>query len=224
MPAEIQARIAHTIDTAVDTRIHPQTRAVHDAVLALLTAQKNSPQLIEQTIRSAEKNTGALIHNHSKSITLDLENKFNTLSISHTACAEGVVRIEDKSRTTLEAVNSNTAASVAVLGSISDLASRHSQSTDVILRRALKTEQQTIHAIQKHGSASREQISSLHQKLDCMNSLVGTVKDRMKDLSIAQYSASSSTSNLEIQKAIGSIYRSIWLLVSALHALIRELM
>jgi hypothetical protein len=57
-----------------------------------------------------------------------------------------------------------------------------------------------------------------------MNSLVGTVKDRMTDLSIAQYSASSSTSNLEIQKAIGSIYRSIWLLVSALHVLIRELM
>jgi hypothetical protein len=54
--------------------------------------------------------------------------------------------------------------------------------------------------------------------------LMGTVKDRMGDLSIAQRSARLSTSNSEIEKAIGNIQQNVWLLVSALHVLIRELM
>lgn len=224
MPAEIQARIAHTIDTAVDTRISPQTLAVHNVVTALSTAQKNSSQAIEGTIRSVGKNTEAEIQKHSQKITLNLENKFNTLSISHKACAEGIVKIEDQSHTTFEAVKINTAASVTVLGSILDLSAHQSQSTDLVLRAVLQTGQETAHAIQKHSSASRQQTSSLHQKLDRMNSLMGTVKDCMGDLSVAQRSASLSASNSEIQGAIGNIYRSVWLLVSALHVLIRELM
>jgi hypothetical protein len=228
MPSEIQARIAHTIDTAIDTRISPQTLAIDNEVKAISAAQKTSSKLIEGTIRDVGKSTAAEIQKHSQEITLDLQNKFNTLSISHKACAEGMVKIEDQSWTTLEAVQNYTiesrTASMTVQEMISDLSTRQSQSTDIVLRRVIQTGQETAHAIERHSSASRDQASSLHQKLDRMNWLMVTVKDRMGDLSIAQRSARLSTSNSEIEKAISSIQRSVWLLVSALHVLIRELM
>lgn len=221
MPSEIQARIAHTIDTAIDTRISPQTLAVHNEVAALSIAQKTLSQLIKGTIRDVGKNMGAEIQKHSQEITLDLRNTFNTLSISHKACAEGIVKIEDQSRTTLEAVQKysieSRTASTTVQEMISDVSTRQSQSTDIVLRTVLQSGQETAHEIQ-------EQTLSLHQKLDRINWLMGTVKDRMGDLSIAQRFARLSTSNSEIEKAIGNIQQSVWLLVSALHVLIRELM
>jgi hypothetical protein len=224
MPAEIQARIAHTIDTAVDTRISPRTLAVHKAVTALSTAQQNSVELVQDAIRSVGKNVDTQMQKHTQKITLDLENKFNNLSISQKACAEGIVKTEEQSRNTLEAVTRNTIASVSVLESLSKFSARQDQSTALVLRQVLQTGQRTTLAVQQHTSASRGQNSSLHQKLDRMNLLMGTVKDRIDDLSTAQRSASLSISNSEIQRAIGNIYRSVWLLVSALHVLIRELM
>lgn len=228
MPSETQARIAHTIDTTIETRITPLASAVQNEVTALSVAQKTSSTLIEKTIRDVGKNTGAEIQKHSQEITLDLGNKFNTLDISQKTCADSMLKIEDQSRTTLEAVQNYTiesrTASMNVQEMISDLSIRHSQSTDTVLQRVLQNGQQTAQAIQRHSSASREQTSSLHQKLDRMNWLIGTVKDHIGDLSIAQQSAKLSTSKSDIENAIGNIQRSVLLLVSALHVLIRELM
>jgi hypothetical protein len=92
------------------------------------------------------------------------------------------------------------------------------------LKTVQKESQKTASALQKHFSTSQYQTMSLHQKLDRMNWLMGAVKNRMDTLSMGQQSAHSSASSSEIEKAMGNIQRSVWLLVSALHVLIRELM
>jgi hypothetical protein len=228
MPSELQARLAHTINTAIDSRINPPTLAVHNEVVALSAAQENSFQLIEGTIRSVGKNTEVEYQKHNQKIALELENKFNTLSISNKSCAKGIGKIKEKTRITFEAVQDHSiesrTASLNIQQRISDLSSCQSQSNDIILRRVLQTGRETVHAIQRQASISGEQISGLHQKLDHMNWLMVSVKGRMGDLSIAEGSSTLSTSNSEIEKAIGNIKRSIWLLVSALYILISELM
>jgi paraquat-inducible protein B len=95
MPSEIQARIAHTIDTAVDTRINPVTLAVNREVAALAIAEEASSKLIEGTIREVGKNHMEELQKYNGKISLDLENKFNTLSMIQEACAGGIAKIED---------------------------------------------------------------------------------------------------------------------------------
>jgi hypothetical protein len=51
-----------------------------------------------------------------------------------------------------------------------------------------------------------------------------TVKDHITDLSAAEQYAVMTSSNSEIQKAFENIRKMVWLLISALHVLMRELM
>jgi len=228
MPFEIQARIAHTIVTAVDTRINPVTRAVHREVAALAVAEDASSKLIEGAIRDVGKNNIEELQKHSGKMSLDLENKFCTLSTTQEACAGGIVRIEDQSRKILEGAQSqateNRTASKDVQEMISNLSARQSQCTKLVLRGVRQEGQETVLEIRKHTWEFREQALSLHQKVDRMTQLAETVKDRMGNLSIAQQSARLTATNSEIERAIDNIQRSIWLLVSALHILIREVM
>jgi hypothetical protein len=228
MPSEIQARIAHTIDNAVDTRINPMAVAVHREVAALAVVEETSSKLIEGAIRDVGKNNTEELHRHSGKINLDLENKFSTLSITQEICAGGIMRIEDQSRRILEGAQSqaieNRAASKDVQDMISNLSACQSQSTNLVLQRVRQESQETALGIRKHTWVSRKQNLRLHQKLDRLTWLAEIVKDRTSDLSIAQQSARLTTTNSEIEKAIDNIQRGIWLLVYALHTLIRELM
>jgi hypothetical protein len=217
MPSEIQARIACTIDTTVDNRINPLTLAVHKEVAALSAAQITSSKFIEGMIRDVGKNT-----------EVEILKQFKALSISNKGLAEDIIKIKDHSRMTLETVQNHTikshTASVTIQEIISDMSTRQSQSTDMVLRRVLETGRQTANSIEKQNSVLRDEALSLHQKLNRVTWLIGTVKDHMGDLSIAQHSVRLSVSNSEIRAAIGNIQRSVWLLVSALYILIRELM
>jgi hypothetical protein len=227
MPSEIQARITYTIDTAIDTRISPVAMTVHKEVAALSADQKTSFKLIEGLVRDGGNNTEAKIQKHTQEITLALRNKFNTLSSFNEAYSETIGKIAVQAQKTLESVQNHAvesrAASTTVQGIIADLSARQSQST-MVLRRVLQTGQEAAYSIQRHSSISREQTLSLHQKLDRMNWLMGTVKDRVGALSSAQQSAKLDISNSEIRNAIANIQRNVWLVVSALHVLIRELM
>ena len=207
MPSEIQARIAHTIDTAIDTRLGPQTLALHKEVAALATAQQTTSNLIKGTIRDVGRHTVS-----------NLEDKIKTLSISH---AESTERIQKQSKTILATSQTPTAegraASAKIKETLSTFSTNQSTSTDLI-------SQSTALVIQNHSSVSRDQTSSLHLKLDHMSSLIMSVKDRLGDLTIAQQSARMKKSNSELQKSITNIQRSACLLVSALYILAKELM
>jgi hypothetical protein len=216
LPSEIQARIAHSIDSAIENRICPLTLTIENKIDAVSVGQKTSANLIEGTIRDL----GAGIEKHSQKVSLNLENKFDTLSLSDKAFGESMMRNENQSRVVLEAVQNHNlesrTATTTVQEMISDLSLRQSQSSNMVLRRVLETGKETESLILRNSSILQEQASSLHQKLDRMNWLIGTVK--------AQQSAQRSVSNSEIVNAVRNIQRSVWLLVSALHILIRELM
>ena len=226
-PFEIQARIAHTIDTAVDTRISPLTLKVHKEVTALSAAEKASAKYIKESIEDVKKHHTTEIQRHSQIIHVDFEQKFSALSISQQDVTESLSTIQDQSQSILDVVRNQSIESHAdskiVQGQVLDLCTRQSQSTDTILKAVRKEKQKTASALQKHASTSRYQTMSLHQKLDRMNWLMGAVKNRMDNLSMAQQSTHSSASSSEIEKAMRNIQRSVWLLVSALHVLIREL-
>jgi hypothetical protein len=204
------------------------TLNVHKEIAALSAAEKASAKHIKETIQDVNKHNVTEIQKHSQIITLDLEQKFSTLSMSQQAFTESLSTIQDQSQTILDVVKIQSIESHAdskiVQGKVLDLATRQSQSADIVLRAVRKESQKTTSALQRHVSTSQYQTLSLHQKLDRMTWLMGTVKDRMGNLSMAQRSAHSSASNSEIEKAIGNFQQSVWLLVSALHVLIRELM
>jgi len=228
IPFEIQARIAHTIDTAVDTRINPLTLKVYEEVTSLSAAEKASGKHIKESIEDVKKHHTTEIQRHSQIIHLDFEQKFSALSISQQDVTESLSTIQDQSQRFLDVVRNQSIESHAdskiVQRQVLDLCTRQSQSTDTILKTVRKERQKTASTLQKHASISRYETMSLNQKLDRMNWLMGAVKNRIDNLSMAQQSAHPSASSSEIGKAIRNIQRSVWLLVSALHVLIRELM
>ncbi len=115
-------------------------------------------------------------------------------------------------------------ASTDIQGIIADMSPCYTTSTYLILRRFQESNQRTTHEIRTQTSTSREQALSLHQKLDKVNFLMVTVKDHITDLSAAEQYAVMTSSNSEIQKAFENIRKMVWLLISALHVLMRELM
>jgi hypothetical protein len=220
MPSEIQARIAHTIDTVVDKRISHSTLNVQKEVTALSVATTASSKHLEEIIQDVGKHNATEIQAHSQNFSLDLEQKFNTLALNHQAVTERLSTIEDQSRTVLDTVKTQSNKSrhelKVVQEKVSNLSSRQSQSADM--------SQKTTSALHRYTSSSQHQTLSLHKKLNHMTWLMGTVKGSMDDLSRAQQPFSSNASNSEIEEAISSLQRSVCLLVSALHVLIRELM
>ena len=216
LPSEIQARIAHSIDSAIETRIIPTTSAIENKVEAISAGQQLSSNLIKGKTRDLLLE----IEKHSQKITLDLESKFNTLCLSDRAFGESMIRNESQSQKLLEVTQKHALesriTSKAVQEMITDLSSQQTQSTDIALRKFQETGKETERLIQGNSLVLREQASSLHQKLDRMNSLILTVK--------AQQSAERNISNSEVPNPVDNLQRSVWLLVSALQVLIRELM
>ena len=198
LPSEIQARIAHSIDSDVGNRV---ILAIENKLDTLLDIQKASCNLIEGT----SQNLGARFEKNHQDLALDLANKFDILSLSDKALLEAVQYHGLESRI----------ASQTVRGMISELSTRQSQSTDMVLRRVRETSNKTGYLIDRNNSILREQASSLHQKLDRMSWLTDTVKE--------QQPAQRNISSPELQNAVGNIKQIVWLLVSVLHILIREL-
>jgi hypothetical protein len=201
---------------------------VNEEVTALSAAEKASAKHIKESIEDVKKHNATEIQKHSQIIYLGFEQTFSALSVSQQDVTQSLSTIQDQSRSVLDIVRNQSIESHAdskiVQGQVLDLCTRQSQSTDTILKAVQKESQKTASALQKHASTSRYQTMSLHQRLDRMYWLMGAVKNRINNLSMAQQSAHSSASSSEIEKAIGNIQRSVWLLVSALHVLIRELM
>ena len=72
MPPEIQARIAHSIDNAIEKRIIPMILVINNEVKAISAAQKTSSSFVEGILQDLRKNIGLDIQNYSQEIALDL--------------------------------------------------------------------------------------------------------------------------------------------------------
>jgi len=181
MPFKIQARMAQTIDAAIDKRVNPLITAVHSVVAGLSEFQA--------TIRNEYD---ALLASQGSSI---------------------IQTIEDQSQKTLNTIQNQTlenlSASTTVQAKLEDLSAGQYKSTDLVIRRVIETGRSTVEAIQRQTRETYAHTSSFHQKLDQMNSLIGTVKDVMGDHSTAQKCTGLGTSNSGIREAAENILCSI---------------
>ncbi len=228
LPSEIQARISQSLDAAFETRISPLALTIRNDVKAISAAQRTSDELICAAIREIGSNTKAEIQKQREETTHNLGDIRNSPSLSQERFTKGMARIEDQSETAVTTLREfgveNRTAAANVQGKLSGLSLQQAQSTDIASRRVVQMGQETAHEIQRLRSTSQEQTLNLQKKLDRMNWLMVTVKDRMSDLSNAQQSTMPGTASLEIQQAMRNIQRGVWLLASALHILIREFM
>jgi hypothetical protein len=170
--------------------------------MSLSAAEKASAKPIKESIEDVKKHNATEIQRHSQNIHLDFEQKFSALSISQQDVTESLSSMQDQSQSVLDVARNQSIESHAdskiVQGQVLDLCTRQSQSTDTILKAVQKERQKTATVLQKHASTSRYQTMSLHQKLDRMNWLMGAVKNRIDNSSIALQSTHSSASSSEI--------------------------
>ncbi|PQE31543.1 Ankyrin repeat-containing protein [Rutstroemia sp. NJR-2017a WRK4] len=220
MPSEIQARIADMIDAAVERRINHLTLNVQNEVMALSVAEKASSKQFEEALRDVGRQNTTEIQTQSQNFSLDLEKKFQNLSTYQQTLTARLSTIEDQSRTVLDTLRTHSIESHqefrVIQEKVSNLSSRQSQSVNM--------SKNARSALRRHNSLSQPQALTLHKKFNHAICLMGTLKKRMVDFSGAQQPTSLGVSNSEIREAIGSLQRSVCLLVSALHVLIRELL
>lgn len=62
LPDNIQDRISHTIDTAIDTRIVPETKLVNRKIEALSAAQVSSVDTVTRTVQEIGRSTAEAMH------------------------------------------------------------------------------------------------------------------------------------------------------------------
>jgi hypothetical protein len=76
----------------------------------------------------------------------------------------------------------------------------------------------------RHTLESRAQSSGLHMKLDHIESSIGMLRNSVQSLSNIQLDLDPDLSKTEMERAACNILSRIWLLISSLQLLIRELL
>jgi hypothetical protein len=205
MPGDIQDRISHAIDMAIDTRIMPATTLLDNKIEALSSAQAASADRINQTIQDVQISTAARMHANEmedRKDTTRLENRLDLVISSQRASAYATTDINTK---------------------LEDLSVAHSASTDLVIQNTRQTGQATAKAIHIQGVEGRAQSSSLHKKLEQVDASIGAIRNSLQDLSSAQLNVDTNMSKPEVERALQNTLSSIWLLLSSLHVSIREL-
>jgi hypothetical protein len=107
---------------------------------------------------------------------------------------------------------------------LDDLLVSHTTSTDLVVRNVRQTGQDTANAIRMQAFEGRAQSLGLYKKLDQVDASIGAIRNSLQDLSRAQINVDPDMSKSDVKRALQNILDSIWLLLSSLHLLIRELM
>jgi hypothetical protein len=203
MPIDIQNRICHIIDTVVDMRMPPVMTLLDTRTEALLanhtaSAKESDPTDGDIGIRRTEacQTTNSIADN------CDENGRFeNGRDLAPLSLKESSGNIE-KGVDDLYTVNS----------------------TGPVINNVQQTEHLTSNLISKRAVEGHTTSSSLHKKLDQVDTSLGAIRHSLVDLSIVHRKMDSNKSRSEIETAIQNILGSIWVLLSSLHVLIRELM
>jgi hypothetical protein len=108
-------------------------------------------------------------------------------------------------------------------GQLDNLSASQSTSTDLVIRNIQQSQLYTGKLIHVQALEGRAQCSSLHRKLDQVEASLGAMRDSLVDLSTIQSNTNPSLCDSETERAARNILDSIWLLLSSLQLLIREL-
>ncbi|KAF4633396.1 hypothetical protein G7Y89_g4717 [Cudoniella acicularis] len=205
MPNHIQDRISHIINTVIDTKITPATTLVDNKLGTLLAAQASATNTITQNLDDIERSTREALHAkvlEGREVMVSLESKVEQVLISQETSAE----VTKNLHTNFE-----------------DLCISQSTSNDVILRCARQSGHDMAKAVHMQSLDVRAQSSSLHRKLDQVDTSIGAIRDSLQDLFGAKLNLNPDMSKSDVERAVSNILGSIWLLLSSLQLLIREL-
>ncbi|CZR69364.1 uncharacterized protein PAC_19264 [Phialocephala subalpina] len=205
MPENIQDRMSHLIDTAVDTTIIPATQQVDNKLTTLSITQASSADTITRSLKEIGTTTDII---HTKS----LEGR------------EATTRLESYLERIVISQESFSKANAGLCNKLGDISIAQSASTDIVMQTARQAGKKTENAIQMHALETRAQSSSLHKKLEEVDTSVSAMHSLLRDLSISEIHSNSDLSNIEVERAIQNILGGIWVLLSRLQLLIRELL
>jgi hypothetical protein len=204
MPDDIQDRISHVIDTAIDTKITPGTALLDNKIEALSAAQAYSAMMTQNLEKIGRTATEAMRAKalEDRKTTKRLENKLELVLMSQKSSAKATEDLHTK---------------------LKGLSVAHSTSTDLVMQNAQQMGQETTKVICMQTFESRVQSSSLHKKLDQVDALVDAIRNLLQNLSSVQLNLDSDMSKAGVERAVQNILGSIWLLLSSLQLLICEL-
>ena len=205
MPQDVLDQMSHTIDSSIDTRVVPQTALVNHRIETLLEAQIASVDTITRNVQEIGRSTAEAIYEkrlEDREAAAKLESRLERLLISHQSFPNG--------RTDRYA-------------NPPEILMAQSASTDLVSRGSTRACADASNDFGEHSSGDRAQSSSLRRKLDGVGTSMGAIERSLGDLSVANTILSSDTDKSEIKRAARNILSSVFLLLSSLQLLIREL-
>jgi hypothetical protein len=108
-------------------------------------------------------------------------------------------------------------------GKIEALSAAQVSSVDTITRTVQEIGRTTTEAIHRKMLEDRAQSLSLRKKLERVGTSISTIEGSLQGLSTTRLELNRSIPKPGIEQAAQNILSSIWLLLSSLHLLIREL-
>lgn len=207
MPAEIQDRIVGALDQAVDTKIIPSSIVMQKKLEEISSTQAASTETISRTIQETANSTIATM---------------NTLAVEGYA---SISKLELGIGEVLQGQRRSAESSSAIHKALNDLAIAGSSSSMLIVRRLKQQEWNTTDAIWGHSLETQAQSSSLHRKLNEVDDSIGAVKDALELISKSSHTTESvGTSKANLEIAVRNMLSGIWLLISSLQSLMREIL
>ena len=205
MPNDIQDRISQAVNTAIETKITPATTLVHNRLDTLLATQASATGTISRNLDANDKSTKEALRGkvlEDRDAMASLESRVEQILISQGTSAEVTTNLR---------------------ANLKDLCVSQSTSNDAILRHVKQSSHYMAKAAHTQFSDARAQSSRLHRKLDQVDASIGTIRDSLRSLSSAKINSSDpEISRSEAERAVRNILCSIWLLLSSLQLLIRE--
>jgi len=202
MPFDIRRQISFDVDASIGSKINAAGSLMSDKFRKLSEAQENSSDLMNKNLeRISETASAQAIEGHAA--TSRLEDRLELIHNSQERCTESITSLQT---------------------SLTDLSVAHQHSTDLALREIRQASNSTTMESQRQTLESRAQSSGLHMKLDHMEASIGMLRNSLQSLSNIQLDWDPDISKNEIERVTYNILRGIWLLLSNLHLLIRELL
>ena len=201
MPQNVPDQVAHTIDT----RIVPETAPVHRKIEALSETQISSVDTITRSVQEIARTTAEAIGRkrlEDLQATSKLESRLEQLFIS-------------------QEIFSNTTANMCT--KLENIHIQQPTATDMVIQSSQRANTEQSSLFHRHPFGDRLQSSSLHEKLGRVGSSLGAIENSLEYLSTAGVKLDADISKSEVKRAGQNIVGSIWMLLSSLQLLIREL-
>jgi hypothetical protein len=201
MPQDVLDQMSHTIDSSIDARIVPQTALVNHRIETLLA----SVDTIKRSVQEIGRSTAEAIYEtrlEEREAAAKVESRLERLLISHQRFSNG--------RTDRYA-------------NLPEIHMAQLASTDLVSRGSTRASADASNDFGEHSFGDRAELSSLRRKIDGVGTSMGAIERSLGDLSVASTILSSDTAKSEITRAARNILSSVWLLLSSLQLLVREL-